>query len=86
MTSRHDPPKPKNQEVVFGLAWFDRAQWERLTGVVEDRAELDDTYEQWEQSASEALRKFERQGQKVEKVCIDVRAFVSWCKSEGASS
>lgn len=83
MASRQDPPNPKNQEVVFGLAWFDRAQWQRLTEVVEIRAELDDTYEQWEQSANEALRKFESQGQKVEKVQIDVQALVSWCKAKG---
>ena len=83
MTSRDDPPQPKDQEVVFGLGWFDRAQWQRLTEVVEDRAELDDTYEQWEQGANDAMRKFERQGQKVEKVHIDVQALVSWCKAKG---
>lgn len=83
MASHQDPPKPKNQEAVFGLAWFDRAQWQRLTEVVENRAELDDTYEQWEKGANDALRKFERQGQRVEKVHIDVQALISWCKAKG---
>ena len=69
--------------MVLGLAWFDREQWQRLTEVVGDRNELDDTYDQWEHGAREALRNFERQGQKVEKVHVNVDALVSWCKAKG---
>ena len=71
-----------NQDIVLGLAWFDRKQWQRLTEVVEDRNELDDTYEQWEHGAHDALRNFELQGQKVEKVHVNVEALVSWCKAK----
>ena len=69
--------------MVLGFAWFDRQQWHRLTEVVDDRSELDDTFEQWERSALDALRTLERQGQLAEKVHIDVDAFVSWCKAKG---
>ncbi len=69
--------------MVVGFAWFDRQQWHRLTEVVDDRNELDDTFEQWERSALDALRTLERQGQRVEKVHIDVDTFASWCKSKG---
>ena len=70
-------------KLVLGFAWFDRQQWHRLTEVVDDRNELDDTFEQWERSALDALRTLERQGQRAEKVHIEVDAFVSWCKGRG---
>ena len=69
--------------MVVGVAWFDREQWQRLTEVVDDRNELDDTFEDWERSAFDAVRSLERRGQRVEKVSITVDALVSWCKAKG---
>jgi hypothetical protein len=77
------PKHTPNRTVVVGLAWFDRRQWKRLTEAVEDRNELDDTYEQWQQSALDAVRKIEGEGQSVEKVHIEVESLVSWCKEKG---
>ena len=76
---KHTPGRP----LVVGLAWFDRKQWQRLIETVEDRNELDDTYEQWQQSALEAVRMIERQGQQVEKVHVEVESLVYWCKEKG---
>jgi len=76
---KHTP----GRALVVGLAWFDRKQWQRLTEVVADRNELDATFEQWQQSALEAVRMTERQGQKVEKVHVEVESLVSWCKQNG---
>ena len=69
--------------MVVGFAWFDRDQWRRLTEVAEDRSALDDTFEQWERNALDALRKLESQGQRIEKVHINVDALVSWCRGKG---
>jgi len=77
--AKHTPERA----LVVGFAWFDRKQWQRLTEAVADRNELDDTYEQWEQSALEAVRMIERQGQKVEMVHIEVESLVSWCMAKG---
>ena len=77
------PKHTPDRTLVVGFAWFDRKQWQRLTKAVEDRNELDDTYEQWEQSALDAVRAIERQGQKVEKVHVEVESLVSWCKEKG---
>ncbi len=73
--------KRTSKRMVVGFAWFDRDQWQRLTEVVDDRSELDDTFEQWERSALDALRSLERQGQRAERVSVNVEALVSWCKS-----
>jgi hypothetical protein len=77
------PKYTPDRTVVVGLAWFDRRQWKRLTEVVEDRNELDDTYERWQQSALDAVQTIEREGQRVEKVHIEVESLVSWCKEKG---
>jgi hypothetical protein len=79
------PKHTPDPTVPVGLAWFDRKQWKRLTEVVEDRNELDDTYEQWQQGALDAVRMIERQGQKVEKVHVEIESLVSWCKENGLS-
>jgi hypothetical protein len=76
-------PKQTPDRTVVGLAWFDLKQWKRLTEVVENRNELDDTYKQWEQSALDAVRTIERQGKKVERVHVEVESLVAWCKEKG---
>jgi hypothetical protein len=77
------PKHTPDRTVMVGLAWFDRRQWKRLTEVVEDRKELDDTYEKWQQSALDAVQAIEREGQKVEKVHIEIESLLSWCTENG---
>ena len=74
--------RKRDREMRLGFAWFDRVQWHRLREVADDRNELDDTFEQWERNALDAIRAIQRKGQRVEKIHIDVDAFVSWCKSK----
>lgn len=76
---KHTPDRP----LVVGVAWFDRKQWKRLTEAAEDPGELEDTYDQWQQGALEAVRKIESQGHKVERVHVEVQSLVSWCKEKG---
>ena len=65
--------------VVLRFAWYDEEQWELLCALVPDRGELDDTYEQWEQSARQAVCDIESSGRKVECVYVDVLAMSEWC-------
>ena len=80
---KYMPKHTPERTVVVGVAWFDRKQWKRLIEAVEDRHELDDTYEQWQRSALDAERMIESQGQKVERVHVEVESLVSWCKEKG---
>lgn len=77
------PKHTPDRTLIIGLAWFDRKQWQRLTEAVEDRNELDDTYELWKQSALDAVQVIERQGQTVELVHVEVESLVSWCNEKG---
>jgi hypothetical protein len=74
-----------NNQLRIGIAWFDREQWNRLTEVVPDRSELDDTFEAWERSARKAIKNFERNGQTIEKVQIKVEELLAWCLINGTS-
>ena len=72
-----------DKTMVTGFAWFDKEQWHRLKEVADDPEILDDSFEEWERNALRALRNIERQGQRVEKVHINIADLVSWCKGKG---
>lgn len=74
-------PVPAGSQV--GFAWFTREQWQRLTEVVDDRNELDDTFEQWERNALAALYQLESRGHSVRLGLVDVETFVAWCRGRG---
>jgi hypothetical protein len=76
---------PERQQPVIGFAWYDEAQWLCLTAVVPDRGELDDTYEQWLQSALAAVSGLEGRGYAVERFYVDVQALCQWCQERSLS-
>ena len=45
-----------HDKTIIGIAWFDQMQWQLHTGVVPDRNELDDTFQDWERSALSTVR------------------------------
>ena len=73
----------KTNALVIGLGWYSREQWEALTKAVPDRPELDDTYEEWEAQAMDALHTLAAQGLRPVKVRVDVQELVAWCQSKG---
>lgn len=73
--------KRGTEPITLGFAWFDREQWLLLTEVVPDRAELDESFEEWEKSALTAVAAMEAEGLRVEKIAIDVGELCVWCRS-----
>ena len=69
----------KKSRYVLRFAWFNEEQWRLLCALVPDRTELDDTYEQWQQSALRAVREIQTSGHTVERVSVDVSALAHWC-------
>ncbi len=70
-------------EKVFGLAWWQPEQWDRLKEISADRDDLEDTYEQWRKYASKTLVNLQAQGQQIKKVSIDLEALIVWCNEKG---
>lgn len=61
----------------MGVAWFDPLQYERLLEVAADREKLYDRHEDWLANAERALA---RVSHRVEKVWVEVDAWVAWCQ------
>ena len=68
-------------EMVIGVAWFRREEWPRLLEVSADRDQLEETYDEWLQSARQTLLHLRAEGQRVEKVDIGVDELLKWCQT-----
>ena len=67
---------------VMGVAWYRRDQWDRLLEISSDRAELEDTYDEWKAVAEENLGNLAKHGYKLRKVEIDIEELLIWCNSQ----
>ena len=75
--------KREQQEgALVGLAWYRSDQWERLREVSEDRADLEETWEEWIRTAEKTLRDLQAKGVQAVKVDVDVEELVRWCQSK----
>jgi hypothetical protein len=72
-----------SKDAEIGLAWYSREAWERLYAIADDRERLDDSFEEWERGALQAIRDLASVGRQVRKVPIDVDAYVTWCHERG---
>jgi len=70
-------------DAVIGLAWYTREGWERLRELAVDRAQLDDSFDDWERGAQAAIAQFAEIGRVMRKVPIDVEALLAWCQAQG---
>jgi hypothetical protein len=65
--------------LAVGIAWFDREQWHELCEVAADRSKLDDTYEEWEANARQALANLKSGGVNAEPLEVRVAELLQWC-------
>lgn len=65
---------------VFSIAWYDPSQWRLLTQVAADRANLDDTFEEWHTNALRAEREIQASGHAVSRIAVDVTKLEAWCR------
>lgn len=69
----------------IGIAWYRREQWQRLRQVSSDVDDLEETYEEWLNEASQTVRILKSIGASFEKVDVDVEELLRWCKDRGLS-
>lgn len=70
-------------ETATGVAWYDREQWQRLRQLVADPERLEESYEEWLGVAERAVRDLEAAGMLIERVPIDAKALIAWCRQQG---
>jgi hypothetical protein len=66
-------------DTASGVAWYDRAQWQRLRQVAADPERLEDSYDEWIAMAENAIRELEATGMLIEKVPVDTEDLIAWC-------
>ena len=81
--SKNRVNKPKDTNIVTGIAWYSRDQWEDLRRVASDPAKLESTYDEWQAVVKRAIPDLINAGLTLVKVSIDVTDLVSWCRQRG---
>jgi hypothetical protein len=76
-------PKGSDQEVVVGVAWYRRKQWQRVRDISTDADDLENTYEEWLRLAEQKLAELTGAGLRVEKVDLDSEELIVWCNERG---
>src|SRR5215203_1667568 len=72
----------EKNEIVIGIAWWRREQWERLLQISEDADSQYDSYDEWLADAEKNLAGGVN-GISGEKVDIDVEELLAWCNEKG---
>ena len=73
----------KDVEAVFGIGFYRKEEWPLLLETAEDRADLEDTYEEWEQNLKKSLKHMRTLGMKPLRVDIDMNELLAWCTAKG---
>lgn len=68
---------------AVGLPWYRPEDWARVKRVMSDADALHDTFEEWQKDARKIERSLRQEGPRVERVMIDVDAFLAWCTIKG---
>lgn len=71
-----------SKDIVVGIGWYQRDQYDKLLEAAADRDKLDDSYEAWTASAEKAIQNGVKAGMKMEKVYINVDDLIAWCNEQ----
>lgn len=83
MGGRRGKRHQSKADVVVGVAWYRRDDWERLLQVSVDREELEDTYDEWVAAMPARMAEIEQTGIKAHKIDVAVEELIAWCHSNG---
>jgi hypothetical protein len=64
----------------IGIAWYEKAEWERLRQAASDPGELDASFEEWELAAITTECEMRGRGMLIERVPIRATDLIAWCK------
>ena len=69
-------------EVITGIGWYRREQWERLRELSADVERLEDTYDEWLSGAERLLKDLRSRGVAAARVDVDVEELSRWCAEQ----
>jgi len=71
-----------NEQIVYGLCWYQEDQWTRLLEISEDSGELEETYEEWKRNAHKTIQEIQATGTKIKKIKINLEHLLAWCNEK----
>lgn len=73
----------KNSNLVTGIAWYRREEYELLHAISADATSMADTYDAWLAGVTKLQLQLQERGMSIRKVDIDVRELLAWCEQQG---
>jgi len=70
-------------DILVGVAWYRRQEWQRLLEVSEDRDELETIYDEWAAAMPAHMAEIEKAGFKPHKIDVATEDLIAWCRSNG---
>lgn len=68
---------------ILGFAWYTRDQWLALKQCAADPEVMNDTYEDWVETATRTFWQLHGMGFDFRRVNVDVSELAEWCRSRG---
>ncbi|MDR7120681.1 hypothetical protein [Rheinheimera soli] len=69
----------QNDQVVVGIAWYQREHWERLKQIADDSAAMDDSYDEWKKNANAGMHQIRLTDKTALRVNVDIDELLKWC-------
>ena len=73
----------RSKKTIVGVGWYRKDQWDLLKKNSEDANDLENTYYEWVANANDTIKTFPKPNHRIEKIDIDVKELIEWCKNEG---
>jgi len=68
------------QRSVIGIGWYLPEQWEKLRRISVDRDQVEESFQEWQANATNALKEMTESGVIVQRVTVDVDILEKWCR------
>ena len=76
----------QNSLTAAAVPWYERASYPRVLEVMQDRAHLPASYDEWLARAEVVVEQARRRGYHPLKAYVDPDHFVAWCERNGCEA
>lgn len=70
------------KEHVISVGIYKADQWETLKALSADTQDMENTFEEWLEYATQKIKELETQGIHIRKITVDVFELQQWCKKK----
>jgi predicted metal-dependent phosphotriesterase family hydrolase len=74
-----DMSSRNKSQIIVGIGYYKREEWERFLASAEDREELEDTYDEWVVDFHKTISNAKKAGVRLKKVTINLDDLMDYC-------